>query len=615
MTLEILANPLILTGAWQRVKHWYQFDELRPEPEFSDWYLNTEDRLEQLMAEFRANSYQPKPFTVVPYPKSGATLRHFVVPSVRDQVAFTAIATVLAPFLDARMPNFSFGNRWHRGLFWQNDMWKLRPFALQDNKVYQPIRRGHGLFRRVCHWSAARMVNTTPESNTRTKPSLNEHDYPQSMLPPYIRLDWWSSRHRSNHPTVSGYWAQLDLQMAYPSVNIDLLKQRLQHMLQADPLFDSAFSEAFNCITSISEIYGHLQGYPGDLSVHLTLNEDLRLKLADDLCGLLGSVEYDATAIGHDFWLPPHADQKLPRSDGQDHKGLPTGLLISGLLMNVYLHCMDVTMGQWLLRTKDKAPAAFARFSDDMIILTTEPYQLFAGIDEIWHGITELDSSTIHAPSNDADSNLRINWSKLQPKGLSKIAETYLKDGQFQECPDCKRLYVNGNTGSQQQKFLEWWQTHRDQSEIHLKQGRIDTNRLGPFVTHIVERLSSMGQDDAFQRFDRSAKERLGELHELVRVNIDDRQVREDTRLFFAASRLSKAWLPDETSFDDIAQMMLTLKEALFRTPWKFQLWDAIVKVACRRPPLNESATHDESTKWLKGILGIIAAHEDIPEA
>jgi hypothetical protein len=43
----------------------------------------------------------PEPFRLIPYPKKGAILRHYTVPSVRDQVAFTAFAVLLAPILES----------------------------------------------------------------------------------------------------------------------------------------------------------------------------------------------------------------------------------------------------------------------------------------------------------------------------------------------------------------------------------------------------------------------------------------------------------------------------------------------------------------------------------
>ena len=164
---EVHWHPLVLMGAWLRVDGWYRSGNLAPEPELSRWRLHPEAELRKLGSELRAGAWRPGRWPQVPYPKKGACLRHYVLPTVRDQVAFMAYLVLLGPLLDSRVPNFVFGNRWYRRVAWERrgskPQWILRPYQLLTSTAYLPYARSHGLFRRVAHWTVARMTGAQIE--------------------------------------------------------------------------------------------------------------------------------------------------------------------------------------------------------------------------------------------------------------------------------------------------------------------------------------------------------------------------------------------------------------------------------------------------------------------
>ena len=108
---EVHWHPLVLMGAWLRVDGWYRSGNLAPEPELSRWRLHPEPELRKLGSELRAGTWRPSRWPQVPYPKKGACLRHYVLPTVRDQVAFMAYLVLLGPLLDSRVPNFVYRAR------------------------------------------------------------------------------------------------------------------------------------------------------------------------------------------------------------------------------------------------------------------------------------------------------------------------------------------------------------------------------------------------------------------------------------------------------------------------------------------------------------------------
>ena len=97
-----------------RVEGWYRSGNLAPEPELSRWRLHPEAELRTLGSAFREDTWLPSRWPQVPYPKKGACLRHCVLPTVRDQVAFMAYLVLPGPLLDRRVANFVFGNRCNR---------------------------------------------------------------------------------------------------------------------------------------------------------------------------------------------------------------------------------------------------------------------------------------------------------------------------------------------------------------------------------------------------------------------------------------------------------------------------------------------------------------------
>src|SRR5688572_14807069 len=109
-TADLLRHPLVLKAAWQKVSSWYRFGEWPSLAEFSRWSVDPTRHQLALSLSLAEGSYVPGRSRTIPYPKTGGMLRHDPQPSVRDQVAFALIGALLAPTLEVKMPNFSFGN-------------------------------------------------------------------------------------------------------------------------------------------------------------------------------------------------------------------------------------------------------------------------------------------------------------------------------------------------------------------------------------------------------------------------------------------------------------------------------------------------------------------------
>ena len=599
--MDVSWHPLVLMGAWLRVDGWYRSGNLAPEPELSRWRLHPEAELRKLGSELRAGTWRPSRWPQVPYPKKRARLRHYVLPTVRDQVAFMAYLVLLGPLLDSRIPSFVFGNRWNRSIAWNRRLskpqWVRRPYQLLTRAAYVPYARSHGLFRRVAHWTVARMTGAQIEREDYGGYVQHPDDYDLSeSLPPWTRQDWWPPRDSDD---ARVYWAAVDIELAYPSIRLSRLRDALVNILDEPPP-----------LAEMTKLYG---GFP-----HAILNSLADPKeLERGACGLMNAldrVDIDPNPIPSNAWRPTHLRGDMPPDDKDP--GLPTGLAISGILLNVALHPADQLVLRYL---GDHRHGAIVRFADDILVLAQSERGLFDLMEAVWRGLAE--DSTARLARAKTESNLHFNWVKIEPRSIRDIVTCFLKDQGWEECEQCRHLLL-GATPEEPAVLGGWWDARArrngrtEDSELArmsdaLMRSTIRAGEVGPFVTTLVARMSEIGRDTLAERFGEGARDRLGRLHELARFDIDDVQVRSDTRRTFAANRLVRAWLPTVSSKRDLADIRDSVAHVLRITPWKFSLWQAVVRAAVRRPHQPAPADDRVADDWLSSQLGLVADAPD----
>ena len=595
--MDVSWHPLVLMGAWLRVDGWYRSGNLAPEPELSRWRLHPEAELRKLGSELRAGTWRPSRWPQVPYPKKGARLRHYVLPTVRDQVAFMAYLVLLGPLLDSGVPNFVFGNRWNRMIAWDRrrskPQWIRRPYQLLTRTAYLPYARSHGLFRRVAHWTVARMTGAQIEEADYGGYVQHPDDYAASaFLPEWTRKEWWPAR---GSDPVRVYWATLDIELAYPSIRLSRLRDAIVAMLDTPPP-----------VEELTQLYG---GYPRPILEALADQQEIQ-RGAHGLIDALESVRIDAEAIPDDAWRPEHAIADLPPA--KEDLGLPTGLAVSGILLNVAMNAADRSVERYLLAHRD---GAMVRFADDIFVLAQSAQGLFDCMEAVWKGLAEDEKARLGRA--ETESNLYLNWRKIEPRSVREIVISFLGDQGWTDCEQskqCPHLRPPSEPG-QTAALAEWWDDRaRDDNSVFtrmsdaLKRSSVGPGEVGPFVTTLVARMSEIGRDTLAERFGQGARERLIRLHDLARFDIDDLQVRSDTRRTFAANRLVRAWLPMESSRRDLADIRDSVAHVLGETPWKFPLWHAVVRAAARRP--HQSAPEDDrlAYDWLASQLGLVAS-------
>ena len=599
---EALSHPLVVWAAWLRVNEWYRSGNLAPQPELCQWRLHPEAAVRKLADELRSGEWHPDAWPQLPYPKRGACLRHYVMPTVKDQVAFMAYLVLLGPLVDDQFFPFVFGNRLYRPLAWNtrdgNRQWEPSTYPLLNHRTYLPYARSHGLFRRVASWTVSRITNAAlPEENYAGRVH-RPRDYDNSSLPPWTQEAWWQDR-----SGVSGdraYWASLDIQLAYPSVRLQDLLDALLRLARTPSIVEASLSERLK----MAFLHHVLDGYPHVLLDGLN-RRPLREDIAKSLVDALESVRVRPSEIPTDAWRPHHARAELP----PENRGLPTGLAISGLLLNVVLHRADELVYEYLAETTGNGRGAIVRFADDMYLLSRSAEGLFQLIDVVWGAVEATTGNRPITP--ESKSNLHINLSKVGPGPAHDAVRGCLLANGWKVCKHKECDEVAPSKGAQPASLARWWQDNPnvpDDIVQGIERISIGPGEMGPFVTTLVERLSAIGNDTLGDRFGQAARDRQIQLHDLARFDIADEQVRAETRRTFAANRLASVWLSRDRgqARHELAEVRRSVAQVFKETPWKFSLWGAIVRTAARRvidARDHQEQDDNEARQWLSCLL------------
>ena len=398
--------------------------------------------------------------------------------------------------------------------------------------------------------------------------------------------------------------------MAYPSVRLADLLEALVDLTGKACVFVGRslsdtpdISDIDRSATLLSEV---LDGYPQTLVDGLA-DGDLREDLAKSLVKALEKATVESAGIPREAWKPHHARADLP----PDNLGLPTGLAISGLLLNVVLHRVDKSAYEYLAETSGSDRGAIVRFADDMYVLSRSSEGLFRLIDVVW-GAIEANSGPCPIRRK-SKSNLCVNLSKVGPKPVRDVVRECLEARHWRTCKktDCDELKPSKK--SKKASLAQWWQSNGEGLRVDMARTSVGPGEVGPFVTTLVERLSAIGNDTLGDRFGQGARNRQVQLHDLARFDIADEQVRADTRRAFAVNRLAGAWLSKERSqaCNELVDIRRSVAKVFNETPWKFSLWGAVVRTAARRVEDHRDKDDEEARQWLLGLLTCVSKVDD----
>ena len=465
--IEQIANRENLFWAWEKVRYACRpgdlcFDEL----ELVRFEICLETELEQIGNEIRSLKYKiipikPRPFPKPPDSDKKPRLREAFSISIKDQVAHMAMMNILGPYLDYKMPFWSYGNRLYKSVFYNikedgKREIKFGWYRHASRHIYKKWNQSWPLYRNHVAIVAKIMANTNkfnadPENfkeneldddKQREYFDLNKQIKGNSKVR-YLEKGYW--------PSLGGeiYWAGLDLTKFYPSTRQDKI---------------------------IAIFFKH--------APKILQTNDLRLLLESMMTFPLDCADWPKNSL---------AEIKLPQHGL--YNGLPTGLLTAGFWANISLMEVDEKVNERLSKNKD---TAHFRFVDDHVIISTEFKLLCDWIE--WYKDVLL------------ENGFEFNPQKTEPTELGKF------------------LNPAGTTNNSEKEEL------LAKAE---RAAKLDKHFPSPLMTQTLAKVSKIAQAN-IDFLDEDEKDQLiSDIEHLLITEFPDQELRRDTRVSFAAGRLS----------------------------------------------------------------------------
>ena len=213
------------------------------------------------------------------------------------------------------------------------------------------------------------------------------------------------------------------------------------------------------------------------------------------------------------------ADMQLDKKVAFD--GLPTGLLVAGLLANIYMLEIDKAVSDRLENEKD---IIHFRYVDDHVIISTSAEKLFEWISWYQELLT--------------DKGLVLNVSKLAPENITKGLVT---EESNQESLD------NLKIANHRELFISNIQTY----------ACINPKYPTPLMTQTLQKVSMLQGLNLNLLSTREFAMVFGELQSLLVADLPEQEIKESTRISFACTMLTRLLVDGEMDYEKIHHFRL----------------------------------------------------------
>jgi hypothetical protein len=368
--IDEVTDQLNLRWAWDKVRReatpgdiW--FDEI----EAAGFDLELERNLQSIASEFRKGRYKLAPLKPLPFPKQQDNegkprLRQAFQVSVRDQVAWTAIVNVIGPYVDSKIPAWSYGNRLYRSIWVEEDKEgvkhrKIGRYRHASGHLYLPFGQSWPIFRRHVYLATRAMTTEKglPDMDEQTKEELElqERLVNEEYRCPFVLRKYWQGK-RPRRPKAELYWCSIDLKKFYPTLKVSVVQENIV--------------------------------------------EQLPFEWKHDAMRLLGSMLKFRLDLSE--WSAKELKSMDIRANWKKFPHIPTGLYVAGFLANAGLLKVDFEVVNLL---KERKVGHF-RFVDDHIILSYNLDELIQWVNDYSEVLQRTKTGT------------KINLDKIEPVEL-----------------------------------------------------------------------------------------------------------------------------------------------------------------------------------------------------
>ncbi|MBR1935497.1 MAG: hypothetical protein IJ835_05545 [Muribaculaceae bacterium] len=488
--IERISTLENLMLAWRKLERAFNhgdvwFDELV----ITAFKLNLVDNLRVISEQLRNGSYQMKHIKPVPFPKGGKDhdgdfkVRQSFFIDFRDQLVWVAVFNVIGRTFDVMMPAWSYGNRQYVSMWKEVDgdeqFWVIGNHRNTTRHIYRKWTQSWPLMRKRITASLKKMARLGIDDFDDTDNKVNkdeEHlnDNQQFFKLNYLDKDYFPKMEEGRSIDVL-YWTGIDLAHFYQEVNINKVRLKIESVLKTKQEFDGTFAKLLKTITHFEIDYSDYQ-YEG-------ADNDLKA---------------------------------MQLNKGVLFEGLPTGLIVAGMLANIFMLDIDEQVS---LRLETERDIIHFRYVDDHVIISTSEEKLFEWL--AWY--QQLLSQ----------KGLELNVSKLAPdlllEGLQK------KDNEHDSLDN---LII---------------EDHRDEliENIH-EYACIDPKYPTPLMTQTLQKISMLQGFNLNMLSTREFGMVFGELQSLLVADLSEQEIKESTRISFACTMLTRLIVDGDVDYEKI---------------------------------------------------------------
>lgn len=367
ITLEDISNIENLYWAWEKVRNFFKpgeiwFDEF----EVAEFELNLHENLTRISEDIKSGAFQLSKIKPIAFPKgpdennNKPRVRQYFWIQIKDQVAWMAIVNLIGPILDYKMPYWSYGNRLHLPVWYEEEegekQIKFGWYRNTSSNTYRKWNQSWPMYRRHISITIKHMSKTKVwEEKEREAIELNEK-IPKYLKVKYLEEDFWSNNKRRKDV----YWASIDLKKFYPSISNQIISQNIKQ--------------------------------------YVSINNSVLDLIHDMLVFRIDTAEWTNTDFEDENIF--HID------DTTNYRALPTGLFVAGFLSNVSLLKIDRSLSSKIDQLRN---IAHFRFVDDHVFVANDFDHL---LDWIRNYIILIEKSKL---------GITLNKNKIEPTKLAKL--------------------------------------------------------------------------------------------------------------------------------------------------------------------------------------------------
>ena len=449
--------------------------------EFYAYKFTLKDKLLDLHDRLVKGTYRMQAIRPLPFPKGckkdaegnvELRVRQYFHVAVEDQLVWIAYFNVIGQYAELRMPGWSFGNRSDVRVWYKEEQGKrimqVGNYRNTKDRIYKKWGQSWPHYRRLLALTIKLMSvkkthggdqSAEVELNDEERQLLENNDRFAEQKLPYLEKNYFD--------VLSGdrlYWAGIDLEKFYPNINRSLVVDNLKQIIYPNRQTD----EFWALTNTLLDFKVNVEGFTPDELAVMNLDEN-----------------------------------------GCYINGLPTGLLVAGILANIAMLSIDNQVTDWL---NENHQVAHFRYVDDHVVLAQSQKALI----EWGKRYIELLGS----------NGFTVNTDKMEPNGVGL-------------------LFVEGSSNE----------------DVSLE--GLDPAYPSPLMTLTLQKVSQMAEMNIEQLSKTEFDMLFADLQELLVMDIPDQEIKKETRISYAVTMLSRILVHGDVDYEELGRLKQELRKLI----------------------------------------------------